>query len=216
MINPQDLQNTDFAKSFRGYSCTEVDKYVEFVVEQYTELYRENAELEKRIKVLTAKLEDAKNDQNSISATIVNAQKMADELIRDANEKANAINAAIRSSFEEIIAQYREVIEAQQSDLYEAQKNAIIFKNGILEGYKQQVKLLCDLIPLDDINSIEAKTADAVIEEAVANAGEKLGVNSEPDEQYEESNDDYDNAQSAETEYAEQAEEALAAEQSEQ
>ncbi|MBR5527697.1 MAG: DivIVA domain-containing protein [Clostridia bacterium] len=179
MINPQDLQNTEFSKSFKGYTCTEVDKYVEYVVEQYTELYRENAELEKRVKTLTAKLEDAKNDQSSISATIVNAQKMADEIIRDANEKAVAINSAIKSSFDEIVAQYRKVIELNQQQLFEAQKNAIDFKNGILDGYKQQVKLLCELIPLDSMESIDLKSVDEVVENAVAAAGEKLGVNSD-------------------------------------
>ena len=179
MINPQDLQNTEFSKSFKGYTCTEVDKYVEYVVEQYAELYRENAELEKRVKTLTAKLEDAKNDQSSISATIVNAQKMADEIIRDANEKAVAINSAIKSSFDETVAQYRKVIELNQQQLFEAQKNAIDFKNGILDGYKQQVKLLCELIPLDSMESIDLKSVDEVVENAVAAAGEKLGVNSD-------------------------------------
>ncbi len=182
MINPQDLQNTDFSKSFKGYSCTEVDKYVEYVVEQYTELYREYAELEKKVKILSAKLEEAKNDQSSVSATLLNAQKMADEIIKDANNKANAINGAIKESFDEIVAQYRTVIANEQKKLLEAQKNAIDFKVGILDGYKDQVKMLCELIPLDSMDDVNIRSVDEVVENAISGAGAKLGVKPETEE----------------------------------
>lgn len=182
MINPQDLQNTDFSKSFKGYSCTEVDKYVEYVVEQYTELYREYAELEKKVKILSAKLEEAKNDQSSVSATLLNAQKMADEIIKDANNKANAINGAIKDSFDEIVAQYRTVIANEQKKLLEAQKNAIDFKVGILDGYKDQIKMLCELIPLDSMDDVNIRSVDEVVENAISGAGTKLGVKPEAEE----------------------------------
>ena len=181
MINPQELKNTDFSKGFKGYTCAEVDKYVDYVVEQFTELCRENAELEKKLRVLTAKLEEARSEQDSISATIVNAQKMADEIIRDANEKANAITGAIRESFDDVLAQYRSAIEREQKNLLEAQKNAIDFKNGILGGYKQQVKLLCELIPPDSMEETDVKSVDEVVQNTVAAAGAKLR-NEEPDE----------------------------------
>lgn len=180
MINPQELKNTEFSKGFKGYSCAEVDKYVDYVVEQFTELCRENTELEKKVRVLTAKLDEAKNDQNSISATIVNAQKMADEIIRDANEKANAINTAIRESFDDVLTQYRKAIEKERTDLLTAQKNAIDFKNGILDGYKRQVKMLCELIPPDSMEETEVKSVDEVVKNTVAAAGMKIREKDEP------------------------------------
>jgi cell division initiation protein len=179
MINPQELQNTEFSKSFKGYSCNEVDRYVEYVVEQYTELYREYAELEKKVKILSAKLEDAKNDQTSVSTTLLNAQRMADEIVRDANEKANAINAAIKESFDAVVEQYRTVIANEQKNLLEAQKNTIDFKAGILEGYKAQVRMLCELIPLDSMDDVNIRSVDEVVESAISHAGAKLGVNTE-------------------------------------
>lgn len=179
MINPQELQNAGFSKGLNGYKCSEVDSYVEYVVEQYSELFRENAELEKRIKLLTAKLEDAKKDQNSISATIVNAQKMADEIIRDANEKANAINAAITESFDAVVAQYREIIAIERKNLAELQQSAVEFKAKMLDGYKSQVKQICDLIPIDSADDINLKTVDEIVENTIAEAGAKLGVTSD-------------------------------------
>lgn len=181
MVNPQELQNADFSKGFKGYTCAEVDKYIEYVLEQYTELYREHAELEKKVKILYAKLEEAKNDQNSISATIVNAQKMADEIVKDANDKANAINAAIKSSFDDIVEKYRIIIDREQRNLFQAQKDAIEFKVGILDGYKQQVRSLCELIPLDSVDDVNMRSVDEVVESAISTAGAKLGVRTEND-----------------------------------
>lgn len=179
MVNPQELQNAEFSKGFKGYTCAEVDKYIEYVVEQYTELYREHAELEKKVKILSAKLDEAKNDQNSISATIVNAQKMADEIIKDANDKSNAITGAIKASFDDIVEKYRQLIDREQKNLFEAQKSAIEFKVGILDGYKQQVRSLCELIPLDSIDEVNLRSVDEVVESAISTAGAKLGVNTE-------------------------------------
>ena len=182
MVNPQELQNAEFSKGFKGYTCAEVDKYIEYVLEQYAELYREHAELEKKVKILYAKLDEAKNDQNSISATIVNAQKMADEILKDANEKANAINSAIKDSFDDIVEKYREIIDREQINLFEAQKSAIEFKVGILDGYKQQVRSLCELIPLDSIDDVNLRSVDEVVESAISTAGAKLGVKNESED----------------------------------
>ncbi len=182
MVNPQELQNAEFSKGFKGYTCTEVDKYIEYVVEQYTELYREHAELEKKVKILSAKLDEAKNDQNSISATIVNAQKMADEIIKDANDKSNAITSAIKASFDDIVEKYRELIDREQKNLFEAQKSAIEFKVGILDGYKNQVRSLCELIPLDSIDDVNLRSVDEVVESAISTAAAKLGVNAGAEE----------------------------------
>ncbi len=174
MVAPQELQNTEFSKSISGYKCEEVNKYVEFVVEQYGELYRENIELEKKIKLLTAKLEDAKNDQNSISTTIINAQKLADDIVRDAKIKASAINEAISKSFDEIVEKYKTVIESEQKKLFKAQKYAVEFKGEILEGYKDQVRRLNELIPVDSVNDIELPSVDDVVQQAINTAGDSL------------------------------------------
>ena len=75
-----------------------------------------------------------------------------------------------------------EVITHEQESLLAAQKNAIDFKNGILDGSKQQVKLLCELIPLDSMEDVNLKSTDEVVQNAVDAAGEKLGVGPEKEE----------------------------------
>ena len=47
MLPPHELKNKTFGKAMRGYNPVEVDEYIEFLIEKYTELYRENDELER-------------------------------------------------------------------------------------------------------------------------------------------------------------------------
>ena len=47
MLAPHELKSKSFSKSLKGYNPSEVDDYIEFLIDKYTELYRENSELER-------------------------------------------------------------------------------------------------------------------------------------------------------------------------
>ena len=55
MVSPHELKNKEFQKAMRGYSIAEVDEYIEFILAQYTELYRQNAEMEQQLAACRAK-----------------------------------------------------------------------------------------------------------------------------------------------------------------
>lgn len=56
MFPPHEIKAKEFTHVLRGYSAPEVDEYTEFVLQKYTELYRENDALENRIKSLKQSL----------------------------------------------------------------------------------------------------------------------------------------------------------------
>ena len=49
MIPPHELKNKEFTRVMRGYAIPEVDEYISFVMEKYTDLYRENDALERKL-----------------------------------------------------------------------------------------------------------------------------------------------------------------------
>ena len=53
MITPLDIQNKEFKKSFRGYKESEVDQFLDEIIEDYEKLYKENIELKDKILILT-------------------------------------------------------------------------------------------------------------------------------------------------------------------
>ena len=56
MLAPHELKNKQFQKTFKGYNPQEVDEYLEFVLEKYTEAYRENSELERKLRIVVTNL----------------------------------------------------------------------------------------------------------------------------------------------------------------
>ncbi len=178
-----ELKIPEFTKGFKGYTTTEVDSYIEYVMEQFSILEKEKEELEKKVQNLKYKLEDAKTGEGTAAETIAAARQAADEIVKDANEKANAITVAVKDSFDEIVSQYREIIELTQNNLLQAQKSAIEFKTGIMDGYKKHVQQLNELIPLDSVDQVTVKSVDEVTQSAVNEAAGKLGLKESSSEQ---------------------------------
>ena len=72
MIAPHELKNKTFSKSVRGYTPTDVDEYFDFLIDKYTELYKINAELEKKLHVITQKYQELSGDEETIRSAILN------------------------------------------------------------------------------------------------------------------------------------------------
>ena len=73
MIEPHELKSKQFSKVVRGYSQTEVDEHIDFVIAEYTKLYRENDELSRKLAEAEAQVEAYKKDEESIRSALINA-----------------------------------------------------------------------------------------------------------------------------------------------
>lgn len=102
MFTPQQINQISFGKAvFNGYNMEDVDAFLEPLTEDYITLYKENALLKSKMKVLVSKLEEYRNNEASMKDAIVNAQKACDQMIKDAEAKCTQIlNEANASAIE--------------------------------------------------------------------------------------------------------------------
>ncbi len=161
MISPQELKKRSFSKSFSGYSASEVDEYIAYLTSLYNEVYAENVELQQKLVITNEKLNAAKSDESAISATILNAQKMADAIIGDAKEKAAELidNATIRSdeitssisdSCERIINAYMTRVTVERDRLEKLESAVSNFKDSLYNAYKEHISLIDSIMPEDN------------------------------------------------------------------
>jgi cell division initiation protein len=88
MFTPQQIDQVSFGKAtFGGYNIEEVDAFLEPLTEDYVTLYKENALLKSKMRVLVAKLEEYRKNEASMKDAIVNAQKTCDKMVREAEAK---------------------------------------------------------------------------------------------------------------------------------
>jgi len=101
-LTPMDINNKEFKKGLRGYSPEEVDEFLDEIVDNYEELYKDNSKLKEKLTVATDKIEHYTKIENTIQNTLVLAQNAAEQakassqkeaelIIRSANETAQRI-----------------------------------------------------------------------------------------------------------------------------
>lgn len=100
MITPQQLDEVTFAKAlFGGYDMASVDEFLEPFTEDYITLYKENALLKNKMRVLVEKLEQYRQNEASLREAIANAQKTCDQMVKEAEAKcAEMLNNASANS----------------------------------------------------------------------------------------------------------------------
>lgn len=142
MLAPHELKNKTFGKAVRGYNPNEVDDYIDFLIEKYTELYRENDELERKLKIVVTNLDEIRDEEESIRATLVKAQQLGEKIVREANEKADAITDSIKIRCEAIITDFRKQYSAERKEVWQLRNTVLDFKKNVYELYRDHIEEL--------------------------------------------------------------------------
>ena len=88
MLTPQEITDKVFIKAiFGGYDMTGVDNFLEAVCSDYTALYKENAILKGKLKVLVEKVEEYRSTEDSMRMALLTAQRMGEEITKEANKQ---------------------------------------------------------------------------------------------------------------------------------
>ena len=96
MFTPQQIDQISFTKAtFGGYNMQQVDEFLEPLTEDYVTLYKENALLKSKMRVLVSKLEEYRKNEASMKEAVINAQKTCDKMVAEAEAKcAKMLNEA--------------------------------------------------------------------------------------------------------------------------
>ncbi len=173
MLTPQEVSTHAFSKAVMGgYNMAMVDEFLDELTDDYTALYKENAALKAKLKVLVEKVEDYRATEDSMRATLLTAQKMADSIVHEAEAKRDEILAQAESSAREKIGQLRQEVEAAEERLRQGQMDLAKFISAARELCDRELKFLEQLptLPVEaEIPPSQPETAETVeqIEEKV-------------------------------------------------
>ena len=94
MLTPQEVSERAFQKaSFGGYNMVQVDEFLDVLTGDYSTLYSENAVLKSKMKVLVDKVEEYRATEDAMRAALMTAQKMDNNIVKEAEEKRDALLA---------------------------------------------------------------------------------------------------------------------------
>ena len=152
-MNAKEIKSQTFNKSARGYRVDEVDTYLNQIAVAFDELFINNGELQNKLEILASKLEEYRQDENSMKEALLGAQKLGNSIVSEAKSKASDIVAEAQSKGDSIIKEATEsskkALEAMKKDienerrsLYAIQHEVADFKAKLLALYKTHLSTI--------------------------------------------------------------------------
>ena len=120
MLTPQEVEERVFPKAKKGgYDMQDVDNFLDQLTADYTELFKENAALKRKMKVLADKITEYQETEGAMRATLLAAQKMGNEIV----EEAKAKQAKILADTEGTARKRADELKKEIADLEERKKS---------------------------------------------------------------------------------------------
>jgi cell division initiation protein len=125
MFTPQQIEQISFGNAlFNGYDKDAVDEFFIPLTEDYVTLYKENALLKSKMRVLVGKLEEYRANEASMKEAIVNAQKTCDTMVKETEVKCAQMLADANVAAAEHSKLTDSQIAAENARLEEARQSA--------------------------------------------------------------------------------------------
>lgn len=120
MLTPQEVEERVFPKAKKGgYDMQDVDNFLDQLTADYTELFKENAALKRKMKVLADKITEYQETEGAMRATLLAAQKMGNEIVEEAKKK----QASILEETESVARKRTEELKQEIADLESRSKS---------------------------------------------------------------------------------------------
>ena len=185
MLTPQEVADHAFAKSaFGGYNMTMVDEFLDELTDDYTALYKENAALKAKMKVLVDKVEEYRATEDSMRAALLSAQKMASNMVSEAEEKKETLLADAEMEARAKVGALRDEIVFEQKRLNaikEQTRDFVEKARAICEQQIQQLSAMPDLTPDKIDQTTQEVKAQQETAADIAALGEKIVASYERD-----------------------------------
>lgn len=145
MISPQEIRTVTFDKTMRGYRTEDVDAFLQQVAEQIEQITAEKEDKEQKLYILAQKIEEYRKDEDNLKTALLNAQRMGENVIKEAKQKAESILREAGIKAEDITRAANEQVQEEQLQLESIKAEVAQFKNSVLSLYKQHIESLSTL-----------------------------------------------------------------------
>lgn len=173
MITPMDIHNKQFSRGLRGYNEEEVRDFLQQIVSDYEQIYREHREMEDELDQMKTKLAN----YEKISNTMTSALQLAKDAARNVTETAHRnADVMISNAKAEGDKRLREALENRR-----LLNETISHTEGNMKTYICKIRRDLELA-LAAINALDTIEAPAPMADETAAPEEKPEAEAAPEE----------------------------------
>ena len=141
-VSKIDVLNKVFSRSFRGYTCAEVDAFLQDVAESLGALAEDKEGMQARLARLEESLEEHKSREVTLRDTLVTTQRMIDDMKSNAQKEAQLIIDAANQKAEVMLNQTHQRLAQLHGDISELKKQRTQFEVKLRSILDAHVRML--------------------------------------------------------------------------
>ncbi len=143
MLTPMEIQNKKFEKAiFGGYDMSQIDDFLDVIHADYQELYKENAALKAKMRVLVEKIDEYRAVDEQMRKALYSAQVSAEKTLEDAQKEAEVILANARAEADRRCGDIEVRIVQEQQRLAKMQAETAAYAEKIKMLLSRNIEVL--------------------------------------------------------------------------
>ena len=149
MLTPQEIQDQKFEKAvFGGYDMGQIDKFLDAVLSDYTSLYKENAALKAKMRVLVDKIEEYRAVDEELRKTLYNAQIAAKDTVSRAQAEAERLVRDAQFAANRNVTDLQGKITAEEKRLEDAKRQNAAYAEKIRKAMELGIRQMEEVLDM--------------------------------------------------------------------
>ena len=137
----------------KGYVNEDVDRFVDDVIETVEQLNAEKADLLRKLDVLAKKIEQYREDEETVRNALITSQKLSDSTLKEAQDKAAYIIKSAEKKSRAILTE-AEMATEREKDKFEAlHAETAKLRREIVAIYKKHLSTVENLPTEEDVKA---------------------------------------------------------------
>ncbi|NLO94079.1 MAG: DivIVA domain-containing protein [Clostridiaceae bacterium] len=139
---PNDLQNIAFKRAIGGYNMLQVEDVILKVVEDLSELIKENNKLKEKLEESQERVRYYRGIEDKLHNSLIVAQQTSDEIVANARDAADNMKKEAELTSQQIVDQAHKEILSVKFEYERLRRDLTAYKCKVESIIKSQLKLM--------------------------------------------------------------------------
>ena len=167
VLTINEIKNKKFEKAAFGYKVEDVETFLNSVIDFAVALENEKAEMQSKLVVLANKIEEYRNEEDSLRQALLGAQKLGDSILKEAKNRAEIImrDATIKS--ENIVKNVKDEVKREEVILNKMKREVDAFRSKMLTMYGTHIDMIKSIPEVEREKEEEPEIKEELVVEVV-------------------------------------------------
>ncbi|NTU71748.1 MAG: DivIVA domain-containing protein [Coriobacteriia bacterium] len=171
-----DIHHKEFGHSLRGYSEEQVDGFLDQVADEFERLFKENIDLAEKLEAANDRVHDYQRIETSINATLLQAQRSAEDVVRKADADAEAVLRDAELKAKEIVHNALQRKQAIANELVRIKQAEEEFRSRYKALLEDKLHSINEIRLPEDVTLMIGETDEGVVGEVTVRPSQPAPV----------------------------------------